>query len=399
MVIEYIRYRIPEDQRGSFEAAYGEAQRPLRASPHCLAYELARCVEEPACYVLRIEWDSVEGHMEGFRRSEEFRAFFQHIRPFVEQIEEMRHYEVTSVASDSAPEDAVKYELTWNYSDVEPGSSPPDPEDFDVHFEFMLRFPQMPPGEGHAEHFCFNVLSRDAVEREDISTPMRGHMGRESFSYAEITETVERSVADAFSRYDHERALEVLNEQYIRRGLDFSAGFEADLRDPRLVLDMIHRAFDGVERGRGITLHEAAVIDDYGSEVEQKKARALDQEARWQDVPDSAIAGNHFLGYLDVEGYRYYLPAVMSWSIRNDHYHETYERLMPLVVSRDVGRGRGEKFDVQRFIKKHSFTPEQVQAIYFFLVLAVVQGGQKVEEDHYPVMLKWKTAALGGDCP
>jgi quinol monooxygenase YgiN len=102
MVIEYIRYRIPEDQRERFEAAYGEAQRPLQASPHCLAYELSRCVEEPACYVLRIEWDSVEGHMEGFRRSEEFREFFQHIRPFVGQIEEMRHYEATSVASTSA---------------------------------------------------------------------------------------------------------------------------------------------------------------------------------------------------------------------------------------------------------------------------------------------------------
>ena len=103
MVIEYIRYRIPEDQREAFAAAYGEAQRPLRASSHCLAYELSRCVEEPACYVLRIEWDSVEGHMEGFRRSEEFRAFFQHIRPFVGQIEEMRHYAVTSVASGSTP--------------------------------------------------------------------------------------------------------------------------------------------------------------------------------------------------------------------------------------------------------------------------------------------------------
>lgn len=394
MVIEYIRYRIPEEQQERFEAAYGEARRPLQASPHCLGYELSRCVEEPACYVLRIEWDSVEGHMEGFRRSEEFRAFFQHIRPFVEQIEEMRHYEVTSVASGAAPEDAVRYELTWNYSDVKAGNSPPDPDDFDVHFEFMLRFPHIPPGNGHAEHFCFNVLSRDAVEREDISTPMRGHMGRESFSYAEITETVERSVADAFSRYDHERALEILNEQYIRHGLDFSAGFEADLQEPRLVLDMIHRAFDGVQRGRGRTLHETMVLDDYGSEEEQRKAREMDQETRWQDVPDSTLDSySSYLGYLDMEGHRYYLPALMSWAIRNDDYSDTYQSLLPLVAPRDVGRGHGEKFDVQKLIKDYSFTPEQVRAIYSFLVLAVVKGGEKVEEDHYPAMLKWKKAA------
>ncbi len=222
-------------------------------------------------------------------------------------------------------------------------------------------------------------------------------MGRESFSYDEITETVERSVADAFSRYDHERALEVLNEQYVREGLDFSAGFEADLRDPRLVLDMIHRAFDGVRRGRGTTLHEAMVIYDFGSEKEQRKARELDQEARWQDVPDSTLYRHSSLQhYLDMEGHRYYWPALMSWSIRNDNYGETYQSLLPLVFSRDFGRRHGEKFDVQMFIKKYSFTPEQVQAIYFFLVLAVVQGRQKVEEDHYPAMLKWKQAALGG---
>lgn len=294
----------------------------------------------------------------------------------------------------------MKYELRWNYSDVKPGNSPPDPEDFDVHFEFMLRFPHIPPGEGHAEHFCFNVLSRDAVEREDISTPMRGFMGRESFSYDEITETVEQSVADAFSRYDHERALEILNEQYIRRGLDFSGGFEEDLQDSSVVLDRIHHAFDGVERGQGTTLHEAMVLDDYGSEEEQRKARELDQETRWQDVPDSTIDRNSsVLVYLNMEGYRYYLPALMSWAIRNDDYSDTFQSLLPLVAPRDVGRGHGEKFDVQKLIEEYSFTPEQVRAIYSFLVLAVVQGREKVEEDHYPAMLKWKRAALEGDCP
>jgi quinol monooxygenase YgiN len=97
MVVEYIRYRVPEDRTGEFESAYAEARSALDASPHCLAYELTRCVEEPVCYVLRIEWDSVAGHMEGFRRSPEFRTFFGSVRPFVGAIEEMRPYEPTSV--------------------------------------------------------------------------------------------------------------------------------------------------------------------------------------------------------------------------------------------------------------------------------------------------------------
>lgn len=100
MVIEYIRYRIPEGQATAFLQAYEQAQHALVASPHCSRYELARCLEEPALYVLRIEWDSVEGHLQGFRRSEEFRTFLGHVRPFVEQIEEMQHYEVVPLGAE-----------------------------------------------------------------------------------------------------------------------------------------------------------------------------------------------------------------------------------------------------------------------------------------------------------
>jgi quinol monooxygenase YgiN len=93
VVIEYIRSTIPPEQREVFERAYADAGRSLAASSHCRSYELARCVEEPASYVVRIEWDSLEGHEQGFRSSPEFRTFFALLRPYFDAIEEMRHYE------------------------------------------------------------------------------------------------------------------------------------------------------------------------------------------------------------------------------------------------------------------------------------------------------------------
>lgn len=105
MIIEYIRYRIPEQQATAFLQAYKQAQHALQASPHCLRYELSRCLEEPARHVLRIEWDSVEGHLQGFRRSEHFRVFLGHVRPFVEHIEEMQHYEMLSLSEDAPGEE------------------------------------------------------------------------------------------------------------------------------------------------------------------------------------------------------------------------------------------------------------------------------------------------------
>jgi quinol monooxygenase YgiN len=96
MIVEYIRYHLPADEAPSFESAYRSAGASLEASPHCRRYEVARCSEDPGAYTVRIEWDSAEGHLEGFRRSSEFRSFFAAVRPYVDSIEEMRHYDVVS---------------------------------------------------------------------------------------------------------------------------------------------------------------------------------------------------------------------------------------------------------------------------------------------------------------
>ena len=59
---------------------------------------LSRCLDEPACYLLRITWTSVDEHLIGFRKGPEFGAFFAEIKPYIEDIEEMRHYTATAIA-------------------------------------------------------------------------------------------------------------------------------------------------------------------------------------------------------------------------------------------------------------------------------------------------------------
>lgn len=97
MVIEYIRYRIAEEQAAEFERAYARAAESLRASPVCLGFELSRCVEEQTAYILRIHWASAEDHLQGFRKSPQFPPFLQEIRTYVPNIEEMRHYTETGL--------------------------------------------------------------------------------------------------------------------------------------------------------------------------------------------------------------------------------------------------------------------------------------------------------------
>jgi quinol monooxygenase YgiN len=97
MIVEYIRYEIADPE--PFLLGYESARAALDTSPHCLGYELSRCTEEPTSFILRIEWDSADGHLKGFRKSPEFATFLGAVRPFIENIREMRHYAVTSVVS------------------------------------------------------------------------------------------------------------------------------------------------------------------------------------------------------------------------------------------------------------------------------------------------------------
>ena len=105
MIVEYIRYRIEQADAADFEAAYQRAAVPLAAAPQCVDFELSRCVDEPEWYVLRITWTSAEDHMRGFRGGEHFGAFFAEIKPYLQSVEEMRHYRRTAVhgAGSSVP--------------------------------------------------------------------------------------------------------------------------------------------------------------------------------------------------------------------------------------------------------------------------------------------------------
>lgn len=94
MIVEYIRYRIPTEQAETFAADYTRAAQVLDADEHCLDYEISRGHEEPENWVVRITWDSIEGHEQGFRKAAHFADFFAAVRTYFPAIQEMKHYQV-----------------------------------------------------------------------------------------------------------------------------------------------------------------------------------------------------------------------------------------------------------------------------------------------------------------
>ena len=73
MVIEYIRYTIPDAQQAEFEAAYARTAASLRRST-CSSAEFRSFLAEG-------------------------RSFLAEGRSFIGNIEEMKHYEATTVSS------------------------------------------------------------------------------------------------------------------------------------------------------------------------------------------------------------------------------------------------------------------------------------------------------------
>lgn len=101
--VEIIRYDIPKDQWEQFEKAYESAGKFLSKSKYCLSYAINKGSEEPNHYVVIIHWTSEGEHLNGFRKSPDFMPFFNLVKPFYNQIQEMKHYNELVLWSADSP--------------------------------------------------------------------------------------------------------------------------------------------------------------------------------------------------------------------------------------------------------------------------------------------------------
>jgi heme-degrading monooxygenase HmoA len=72
MVLEVALIEITPGQEDEFAAAYREGHETLATTPGCRSVRMTRGVESPSRFVLLVEWDSVEAHLENFRATERF---------------------------------------------------------------------------------------------------------------------------------------------------------------------------------------------------------------------------------------------------------------------------------------------------------------------------------------
>ncbi len=93
MVIEHAVLNVVPGEEQHFEETYLRAQTIIRAMPGFRSLRLSRCIETPARYLLLVEWERLEDHTEGFRRSPQYEEWRQLLHHFYDPFPVFEHYE------------------------------------------------------------------------------------------------------------------------------------------------------------------------------------------------------------------------------------------------------------------------------------------------------------------
>jgi heme-degrading monooxygenase HmoA len=97
VILERAIFQVTPGTEQDFEAAMEQAKEVISQSGGFRSFRLQRGIEEPSSYLLLVEWDSVQDHMQGFRESALFVRWRELIGPFFAAAPEVQHYQAAVV--------------------------------------------------------------------------------------------------------------------------------------------------------------------------------------------------------------------------------------------------------------------------------------------------------------
>ena len=93
MIVEHAVLDVIAGEERPFELAFAEAKSIIASMSGFRSLALDRCVEEPTRYLLRVEWERIEDHIEGFRGSREYETWKKLLHHFYRPFPVVEHYE------------------------------------------------------------------------------------------------------------------------------------------------------------------------------------------------------------------------------------------------------------------------------------------------------------------
>jgi heme-degrading monooxygenase HmoA len=92
MVLEVAGISVVPGSEASFVAAYRGVRHVVASTPGCVSVRMTRGIESPSRFVLLVEWDSLDAHLQNFRGSERFVEWRAAIGPFFAEPPHVEHF-------------------------------------------------------------------------------------------------------------------------------------------------------------------------------------------------------------------------------------------------------------------------------------------------------------------
>jgi heme-degrading monooxygenase HmoA len=97
VILERAIFQVRPGSEQDFEAAVAQAKDVIAQAGGFRSLRLQRGIEQPSTYLLLVEWNSVEDHVQGFRESELFVRWRELIGPYFATAPEVEHYRAAVV--------------------------------------------------------------------------------------------------------------------------------------------------------------------------------------------------------------------------------------------------------------------------------------------------------------
>jgi heme-degrading monooxygenase HmoA len=92
VIIEHAVLQVVAGREDEFVEAMDRAKSIIASSPGFVSLRVARGIERPGWFLLLVEWETLEDHTEGFRRSPAYQDWRAALHHFYDPLPVVEHY-------------------------------------------------------------------------------------------------------------------------------------------------------------------------------------------------------------------------------------------------------------------------------------------------------------------
>ena len=93
MILEVAILNVIPKETETFEKAFSKAQEIISSMNGYISHDLQKCIEDKNQYILLVNWETLEAHQIGFRKSEEYQEWKKLLHHFYDPFPTVQHYE------------------------------------------------------------------------------------------------------------------------------------------------------------------------------------------------------------------------------------------------------------------------------------------------------------------